>query len=80
MLRDVGRGAAVFAAERETLQQAQRHQQNRCRPADADFAEPATELAEDGILPAEGNASSVMWFGALVVGRAGMLALSVNAR
>jgi hypothetical protein len=35
----VGRGAAVFAAERETLQEAQRHQQNGCRPADADFTE-----------------------------------------
>ena len=34
MLRDVGRGAAVLAAEREALHQAQRHHQDRRQPAD----------------------------------------------
>ena len=34
MLGHVGRGAAILAAERETLQQAHQHERDRCRDAD----------------------------------------------
>ena len=42
MLGNVGGGTAVFSSERQALQQAQGHQQNRCGPADAGH------LSDDG--------------------------------